>query len=173
MNRSRTVLLASMAVLAGAAFSGLGVAQADDSTTTTTPATIVVNGTDTMTIDPTSTDAVQQATYQTVLGGALTNADQKATFIATQIGATLGSVTNVTETSDSSDLCEEGPIPLYAASGAKPTHSSAPTTTKGKGKSKAKAQLVRTAIIDPTSECSIEADVTVTYDMTPASPSSS
>jgi uncharacterized protein YggE len=166
MIRSRTILLAFTGVLAGAALSGLGVAQADSSSSTTTsPPTIVVNGTDTITIDPSSSDAVQQSTYQTALGDALTNAGQKATFIASQIGATVGAVTNVTETSDSSNLCQS-PI-LYAAGSAKP--GTAPTPTTPKHKHKHKAGLMRTAvIIDPVAQCSIEADVTVTYDMTPA-----
>jgi uncharacterized protein YggE len=157
MNRPRTILIALTAVLAGAALSGLGIAQAADSTTS--PSTIVVNGTDTITLDPSSSDATQQATYQTALGDALTDAGQKVSFIASQIGATLGAVTNVTETSDSSDLCQ-GPIP-YAAGTVKPGR---PTT----GPAKHKAMVIRIAPISPISQCSIEADVTVTYDMTPA-----
>jgi uncharacterized protein YggE len=163
MTRSRTTLLAITAVLAGASLSGLGVAQADNSTTpTAATSTIVVNGTDTITIDPSSSDATQQATYQTALGDALTNAGQKATFIATQVGATLGAVTNVTENSDSSgELCG-GPI-LYAAGTATPT-----TSTGGKAKHKKARRLDPAVIVDPVSQCSIEADVTVTYGMTPA-----
>jgi uncharacterized protein YggE len=157
MNRSRTILIALIAVLAGGALSGLGIAQADSSTTS--PSTIVVNGTDTITLDPSASDATQQATYQTALGDALTDAGQKASFIATQIGATLGAVSNVTETSDSSNLCQ-GLIP-YAAGTAK---SGRPTTVPAKHK----ATVIRIATISPISECSIEADVTVTYDMTPA-----
>ncbi len=160
MTRSRTTLLALTAVLAGASLSGLGVAQADNSTT---PANaIVVNGTDTITIDPSSSDATQQTTYQTALGDALTNAGQKATFIATQIGATLGVVTNVTETSDSSGVLCGGPI-LYAAGTAKPGAS-----TGGKPKHKKVRRMNTAVIVDPVSQCSIQADVTVTYAMTPA-----
>ncbi|HEX2703301.1 MAG TPA: hypothetical protein VHM72_07715, partial [Solirubrobacteraceae bacterium] len=84
MNRPRTILIALTAVLAGAALSGLGIAQADNSTTS--PATIVVNGTDTIMLDPSVSDATQQATYKTALGDALTDAGQKASFIASQIG---------------------------------------------------------------------------------------
>jgi uncharacterized protein YggE len=160
MTRSRTTLLAVTAVLAGACLSGLGVAQADNSTTTAS--TIVVNGTDTITIDPSSSDATQQTTYQTALGDALTNAGQKATFIATQIGATLGAVTNVTENSDSSgELCG-GPI-LFGAGTAKPE-----TPNAGKPKHKKVRRMNVPVITDPVSECTIEADLTVTYAMTPA-----
>jgi uncharacterized protein YggE len=161
MTRPRTITLALSAVLAGAAFSGLGIASADTSSTATN--TIVVNGSDTISIDPSSSDATEQATYQTALGDAITNAKTKATFIATQIGATLDAVTNVTETSDSGGQLCQGPI-LYAAGSAKPGTTSTPST----GKHKHKAALVRTAVIDPVNQCSIEADVTVTYDMTPA-----
>ncbi len=169
MPRPRTILISAAAVLAGAATSGIGVAQADSSSTaaTTTPSTIIVNGTDSITIDPSSSDATIAATYQTALGDAITNADQKATFIATQIKATLGAITNVTETSDSSDLCN-GPILAEGVATPEVAKSTTPksktTTTSHK---KHKSMIVR-AIVDPTSSCSVEADVTVTYDITPA-----
>jgi uncharacterized protein YggE len=156
------MLIAVAAVLAGAGASGIGQAQAD---TSSTAATIVVNGTDSITLstDPTPSDATTQSTYQTALGDAITNANAKATFIAGQIGATLGAITNVTETSDSSNLCS-GPI-LFAAGTAKPGTATPTTTPKKKHK---KAQIFRT-VIDPNStSCSIEADVTVTYAITPA-----
>jgi uncharacterized protein YggE len=158
MLKPRTIIIALSAVLAGAALSGLGIAQADSPTVS--PATIVVNGTDTITLDPSASDATQQATYQTALGGALTDASQKASFIASQVAATLGAVTNVTETSDSSDLCQ-GPI-VYAAGGTAKPGKPIPVTTRHK------ATVMAIAPIDPSSQCSIEADVTVTYDMTPA-----
>jgi uncharacterized protein YggE len=157
MKRPRMILIALTAVLAGAALSGLGIAQASDSTSS--PATIIVNGTDTITLDPSATDATQQATYQTALGGALSDAGQKASFIASQIGASLGAVTNVTETSDASDLCQ-GPI-VYAPGTAKPGK---PTPVPVKHK----ATVLRIEPIGLDSQCSIEADVTVTYDMAPA-----
>jgi uncharacterized protein YggE len=157
MPKARTILIALTAVLAGAALSGLGIAQADDSTVS--PATIIVNGTDTITLDPSASAATQDATYQTALGGALTDAGQQASFIANQIGATLGAVTNVTETSDSSDLCQ-GPI-LYAAGTAKPGKATPVPANH-------RATVMRVAAIATSTQCSIEADVTVTYDMTPA-----
>jgi uncharacterized protein YggE len=110
MLKPRTILIALSAVLAGAALSGLGIAQADDPTATT-PATIVVNGTDTITLDPSASDATQQATYQTALGGALTDANQKASFIAGQVSATLGAITNVTETAISAKARSSTPRP--------------------------------------------------------------
>jgi uncharacterized protein YggE len=158
MLKPRTILIALSALLAGAALSGLGIAQADDPTATT-PATIVVNGTDTITLDPSASDATQQATYQTALGGALTDANQKASFIAGQVSATLGAITNVTETSDSSDLCQ-GSI-VYPAATAKPAKP-APAPSKHK------ATAIRFVPIGVSTQCSIEADVTVTYDMTPS-----
>lgn len=164
MSRARTTLVALIAVLAAAAASGLGVAQADDSsssTSTTVPNTIVVNGTDTITIDPASSAATQESTYQTALGGAITDAESNAALIASQIGATLGAISNVTETSDSSDLCQ-GPIMLPAT--AKPG-----TSTSGKAHH-SKGATVTHALRGDTLDvnCSIEADVTVTYEMTPA-----
>ncbi len=160
MIKPRTTLLALSAVLAGAALSGLGVAQADTSTTASN--TIVVNGSDTITIDPNSSNATQQSTYQTALGDAITNAHQKATFIAGQIGVTLGAVTNVTEQSDSSNICSS-PI-LYAQGTAKPPTA---TTTPAVKKHKHKKGPMRIAIINPSSQCSVQASVTVTYGITP------
>jgi len=165
VTRQRTTLIALAALIAGVGASQLGSAQADNSSTgptgataTTSSDTIIVNGSDVMTL-PTGTDqTTAQSTYQTALGDALTNASQKATFIANQIGATLGPITNVTETSDSSNLCT-GPI-LYAQ-GAKPQ--STPSS-----RHKVKHAAMVPAIIDPVGSCNVEADVTVTYSMTPA-----
>ncbi len=168
MTRQRTTLIAVAALIAGVGASQLGSAQADNSSTgssgttgataTTSSDTIIVNGSDVMTL-PTGTDqSAVQSTYQTALGNALTNASQKATFIANQIGATLGPITNVTETSDSSNLCT-GPI-LYAQ-GAKPR------STPSRGH-KVKHGPMLPAVIDPVGSCNVEADITVTYLMTPA-----
>jgi uncharacterized protein YggE len=157
------MLVAVAAVLAGAGASAVGSAQADSPTTTVTPSTIVVNGTDTVTLAANTPEATVQSTYQTALGAAITNASGKATFIATQISATLGAITNVTETSDSSSLCQ-GPI-LYAEGAATPGTS---TPTPRTHKKKHKAPMIRAAIVDPTSTCTLEADVTVTYAITPA-----
>jgi uncharacterized protein YggE len=189
MLKPRTTLVALAAVLAGAALSGIGEAQADSSTTS---ATIVVNGTDTITLtgaNPSQSDI--QATYQSALGGALTNAGQHATFIAGQINATLGPITNVTETSSSSDMCE-GPI-MYASGAPVPATGANGSSKRKHHTAKAPLAVMRvapvaasagpvrasgaaipvpvhtTAIIDPNSSCSVEADVTVTYAMTPAS----
>lgn len=165
MTRLRTTLVALVAVLAGAAV-GLGQAQADSTTsssaTTTAPApnTIVVNGTDTIAAAPDSSAADDQSTYQTALADAITDARTKASLIASQIGATLGSITNVTENSDSSDLCQ-GPIFLPAT--AKPTSTTGASSHHKHGRV---AKAFRADVI--ANGCSIEADVTLTFDMTPA-----
>jgi hypothetical protein len=168
LTRQRTTLIALAALIAGVGASQLGSASADStgaSGTTgasgvTASDTIVVNGSDAATLPSGTTEATAQSSYQTALGAALTDAGQKATFIAQQIGATLGPITNVTETSDSSNLCT-GPI-MYAQ-GAKPTASTPSSRHK-----KAKHSPLIQAIIDPVGSCSVEADVTVTYAMTPA-----
>jgi hypothetical protein len=172
VSRHRTTLIALAALVAGIGASQLGSAQADSSTgssgttgttgTTTSISTdtITVNGSDVTTLPAGSDQPTVQATYQTALGDALTNAKQKATFIAQQIGATLGSITNVTETSNSSSLCTG---PIMFAQGSRPA---AAPSTRRHHKVKAGA-LVRTAI-DPINACNVEADVTVTYAMTPA-----
>ncbi|MGA2469090.1 MAG: SIMPL domain-containing protein [Solirubrobacteraceae bacterium] len=175
MPRPRTTLIALAAVLAGAALSGIGEAQADSSGS---PATIVVNGTDTITLTGNPSDTTIQSTYQTALGGAITNAGQKATFIAGQINATLGSITNVTETSTSSDLCQYAV--MYAKGGAPVPATAGTTTSTGHKKKKTKktglvdastpaTPIGTNVIVNPSDNCAVEADVTVTYTMTPAS----
>jgi uncharacterized protein YggE len=175
MQRPRTMLLLVVALLTGAALSGIGEAQADNSTTpAATPATIVVNGTATLNAAPDADSATQQSTYMTALGDAITNAASKASAVASQIDATLGSIENVTETSDSSgDLCGGWVEPLQASAGRPSTTPATPSGSGSKKKKSKKAGVVRRAgpaviVADP-SMCSIEADVTVTYDMTPAS----
>jgi hypothetical protein len=165
VTRQRTTALALAALALGAGASQLGIAQADNSTGasgttgtsgTTSVDTIVVNGSGVIQL-PTATDAATvQTDYQTELGAALQDASQKATFIAQKVGATLGPITNVTETSDSSSLCQ-GPV-VYA-------NSTAPRTP---AKHKTHHGPLLRAIIDPVNSCSVEADVTVTYAMTPA-----
>lgn len=161
MIRLRMTLVALVAALAGAAV-GLGQAQADSTTTTpttTTPDTIVVNGSDAIQAAPGSSAADDQSTYQTALGAAIANAQAKASFIAEQVDATLGPITNVTENSDSSELCQ-GPIvtPFTAR----------PSLPRGANSHhhRSVARAVKADVI--ATGCSIEADVTLTFDMTPA-----
>jgi uncharacterized protein YggE len=175
------MLIAVAAVLAGAGASGLGDAQADssDSTTSSTPpATIVVNGSDTITIAPGSDSAAQQSAYMTALGDAISNARVKATAIATQIGATLGPVENVTENSDSGGGLCQGVFEPLAANARTPSASSGVSSSSAKKKKHEKAGPLRPAstaavlrggpavIVTDPPNCSIEADVTLTYDMT-------
>ena len=168
MNRPRTALIAIAALALGAGAGQLGSAEADSSTgatgttgvtSTAAPDTIVVNGSDTITIPTGSPTSTADSTYQSALGGALTDAGQKATFIASQVGATLGPITNVTETSDSSDLCQSAI--LFAPGTAKAT------TTPSKHKTH-HGPLIRAVTADSSDSCSVEADVTVTYTMTPS-----
>lgn len=171
MTRQRTTLIALAALIAGIGASQLGSAQADSSSTgasgttgatgataTTSSGTIIVNGSDVVTLPSGTDQSTVQSNYQTALGNALTNAGQKATFIANQIGATLGPIANVTESSGSGSLCA-GPI-LYAP-GVK--SQSTPSSRR-----KVKHGPMIRAMIDPVGSCSVEADVTVTYSMTPA-----
>jgi hypothetical protein len=189
-------LIAVGAAVAAAA-GGIGQAQADSGSASGAPETIVVNGSDTETIASDADAATQQSTYETALAAAVANAGVKANVIATALGATLGSVDNVTEESSSSgDLCETY-LPVEAASGG--ANGNAPTTTststtghKKKHKKHKAGALVRGVAASvpvgvPTpgpvghgtvmfssadtsnDTCSIEADVTVTYEMAGAS----
>ena len=170
MTTPRTTLIALATLAIGAGASQLGSAQADSTGTSGTPSatgtssstpadTIVVNGSGVIQLPPGTVTATVQSDYQTELAAALDNASQKASFIAQKIGATLGPITNVTETSASSNLCT-GPI-MYA-------QGATPTTAPSSRHKKAKHSPLMRAIIDPVGSCSVEADVTVTYAMTPA-----
>jgi hypothetical protein len=124
-----------------------------------------------VTVDPSAGVAAQNAGYLAALGTAVTNAQAKATTLATQVGDTLGAVQNVTEQSSYSggDFCgnrvfsgaaaSKGSTPAGAPAGSpkkKPHHSTKPKAT------------VRIADVVAPTTCSIEADVTVTYAMAPA-----
>ena len=176
--------LATAACLAGVISGSIAAAQADTSstaaTTTPTPASITVNGSGTITVDSSASAASMQASYLTALGSAMTDAQTKATALTAQVGDTLGTVENITEQSGDGDLCSG---PLFAAAG---TAKGAPVPavspgSKKKHTSKPKAAtlelparatnampVVRIADASSTS-CTIEADVTVTYAMAPAS----
>ena len=193
MIRTKTMLIAAAAAacLAGVAASSIGAAAAATSTTststttsptttspTTTPATITMNGAAIVTVDPSADVATQNAGYLTALGSAVTNAQTKATALATQVGDTLGAVQNITEQSSYSggDFCgnrvflgaatSKGSAPAAGpAVGSpkkKPHHS-----TKPKATVRIAAVIAPVAPVAPTT-CSIEADVTVTYAMAPA-----
>jgi hypothetical protein len=191
MIRTKTMLIAAAAAacLAGVAASSIGAAAAATSTTstttsptttspTTTPATITVNGAAIVTVDPSADVATQNAGYLAALGSAVTNAQTKATALATQVGDTLGAVQNITEQSSYSggDFCgnrvflgaatSKGSAPAAGpAVGSpkkKPHHSSKPKATV-----RIADVVAPVAPVAPTT-CSIEADVTVTNAMAPA-----
>ena len=187
MIRTKAMLIsaAAAACLAGVAASSIGAAAAATSTTststttsptttapTTTPATITVNGAAILTVDPSADVATQNAGYLGALGSAVTNAQTKATALATQAGDTLGAVQNITEQSSYSggDFCGNR-VFLGAASSKGSAPAAGPTVSHKKKKPHPSTKLKATAriadVVTPTT-CSIEADVTVTYAMAPA-----
>jgi uncharacterized protein YggE len=187
MIRTKAMLVsaAAAACLAGVAASSIGAAAAATSTTststttspattapTTTPATITVNGAAIVTVDPSADVATQNAGYLGALGSAVTNAQTKATALATQVGDTLAAVQNITEQSSYSggDFCGNRVFVGAATSkGSAPAAGPAVGSHKKKPhpSSKPKATARIADVVAPTT-CSIEADVTVTYAMAPA-----
>jgi len=145
---------------------------ADHDFPTTTPATITVNGAAIVTVDPSADAATQNAGYLGALGSAVTNAQTKATALATQVGDTLGAVQNITEQSSYSggDFCGNR-VFLGAATSKGSAPAAGPAVGSHKKKphpsSKPKATARIADVVAPTT-CSIEADVTVTYAMAPA-----
>lgn len=186
MIRTKAMLIsaAAAACLAGVAASSIGAAAAATSTTststsptttapTTMPATITVNGAAIVTVDPSADVATQNAGYLGALGSAVTNAQTKATALATQVGDTLGAVQNITEQSSYSggDFCGNR-VFLGAASSKGSAPAAGPSVSSHKKKkphvsSKPKATARIADVVAPTT-CSIEADVTVTYAMASA-----
>jgi uncharacterized protein YggE len=180
MIRTKAMLVsaAAAACLAGVAAGSIGAAQADTSTTATTtspspsPATITVNGAAIATVDPSANVATQHAGYLAALGSAVTDAQTKATALATQIGDKLGTVENLTEQSNYSGggFCGNRVFASTGvAKGSPPTPGSTPGSPGKKGHhgSKPKATARLADVVAPTT-CTIEADVTVTYAMAPA-----
>jgi hypothetical protein len=176
MIRTKAMLVsaAAAACLAGVAAGSIGAAQADTSTTATTtspspsPATITVNGAAIATVDPSANVATQHAGYLAALGSAVTDAQTKATALATQIGDKLGTVENLTEQSSYSGggFCGNRVFASTGvAKGSPPTPGSPGKKTHHGSKPKATARLAD--VVAPTT-CTIEADVTVTYAMAPA-----
>jgi acyl-coenzyme A thioesterase PaaI-like protein len=189
MFRSKTAL-ALAACLAGVVSGGIAAAQADTGTgatgttgTSAPAATITVNGASTISVDSSDATSAIQASYLTALGSALNDAHAKAVALSAQVGDTLGAVENITEQSNE-DGCSG---PLFAAAGTAkgtPVPTVSPGTSKHKSKPKGKGKaivalppanvalpaigIVRAAD-DTTTTCSIEADITVTYAMAPAS----
>ena len=188
MIRTKAMLItaAAAACLAGVAASSIGAAAAATSTTSTstttsptttspTAATITVNGAAIVTVDPSADVATQNAGYLGALGSAVTNAQTKATALATQVGDTLGAVQNITEQSSYSggDFCGNR-VFLGAATSKGSAPAAGPAVGSPKKKphhsTKPKATVRIAAVIAPVAPttCSIEADVTVTYAMAPA-----
>ena len=179
MIRSRAALTLA-ACLAGAVSGSIAIAQA--STTgptgataatgpTSTPATITVNGADRVSVDPSASDTSVQASYLTALTAALTDAKTKATALATASGDTLGAVQNITEQSSDAYGCS-GPV-MYASGTAKgapaPGRPSVAPKKTPHPSSKPKAVAGLAVMVPfPPANCTIEADVTVTYAMAPA-----
>jgi len=174
MLRTKTVLAMATAGLLAAIGGSLGAAQADTTgpsgttgasgMTTVSAATITVNGAGFVTADQSASSATFHADYLTALGDALTDANAKATMLATQAGDTLGAVQSITEQSNENSGCAS---PLFAAAGtAKGAPSKAPTPKKPrKHRAAVPATAIARAADDTNTTCTIEADVTVTYAM--------
>jgi uncharacterized protein YggE len=179
MIRSKAMLVsaAAAACLAGVAAGSIGAAQANTATTSTTtsptaaPATITVNGAAISTVDPSADVATQHAGYLAALGNAVTDAQTKATALATQVGDKLGTVENLTEQSSYSGggFCGNRVFAsVGAAKGSPPTAGSTPSSPRKKTHhGSAPKATARIADIVPPTTCTIEADVTVTYAMAP------
>ena len=177
MLRTKTVLATATAALVAAVGGSLGAAQADTTGasgttgatgTTAVSATITVNGAGFVTENQSASSSTFHADYVTALGDALTDAKAKATMLATQAGDTLGVVQSITEQSNDNSGCAS---PMFAASGAaKGAASVAPTPRKKHRKHHAPVRVtaVARAADDTNSTCTLEADVTVIYAMSPS-----
>ena len=179
MLSTKTAALAIAACLAGALGSGVVAAQADSSgapstgasgatgaTGASAAATITTNGSGSLTLAAGASSGDVSSGYLSALTTALGDAHTKAVALSTAVGDTLGAVENVTEQSTDDELCS-GPVFMNAAT----APSAAPGTSKpGKHshhKAKPSHKVARIAIAAQTS-CTVTADVTVTWAMSPS-----
>jgi uncharacterized protein YggE len=181
MLRSKATLLATTAALAAIISGGAAAASADSGATGATgttgttgttgatgaTATIVVNGAGFDTVDASTPTATMQTDYLGALESALTDAHTKAAALAAAVGDTLGAAQNITEQSNDSNGCSGGP--MVFARGSAPTPAVAgPTSKKSHHHSKTRKTTAQIADVATSSTCTIEADVTVTYAMSPS-----
>jgi Protein of unknown function (DUF541) len=177
MFSTKPAALAIAACLAGALASGAVAAQADSSATppagatgatgaTAVPATITINGSGSLTLDAGASTGDVSSGYLSALTAALGDAHTKAAALSAAVGDTLGAVENVTEQSTDDGLCS-GPVFMNAAG----APAAAPATSKpGKHahhKAKPSHKVARIADVAQTS-CTVTADVTVTWAMSPS-----
>jgi len=176
MLRTKAVLATATAALVAAVGGSLAAAQADATgasgttgatgTTAASPATVTVNGAGFVTADASASAATFQADYLTALGSALSDAKTKATMLATGSGDTLGAVQNITEQSNDNGGCAS---PMFAAGSAKSVPAVAPTPKKHRKHPAApRATAIARAADTTITSCTVSADVTVTYAMSPA-----
>jgi Protein of unknown function (DUF541) len=172
----KPVALAVAACLAGALGSSLAAAQADSTsslvtgatgaTGATAAATITMNGSDSITLDSGASESTISSSYLSALNAALGDAHTKAAALSEAVGDTLGAVENVTEQSTDDGLCS-GPVFMNATGSRAPA--AAPSTPKKhthhKAKPSHKGARMATAV---QSTCTVAADVTVTWAMTPS-----
>jgi hypothetical protein len=93
----RVAITATMAAAAGLVVAGLlGVATAE-APTTTPPRTVSVQGVATEAIDQSATAAAATAVYRQGMTDAVADGLAKAQFLASKVGATLGSAQSVVE----------------------------------------------------------------------------
>ncbi len=190
MLRSKATLLVTTAALAAMISGGIAAANADTGggatstegttgasgatgTTGTTgatgpAATITINGAGFANVDPNAPTATMQSDYLGALESALGDAHTKAVAIAAAAGEALGAVQNITEQSTDSEGCS-GPVAFSVAGSASHAPSAAgPPAKKHRRHHKAPKATARIAD-ESTSSCGLEADVTVTYALLPAS----
>jgi uncharacterized protein YggE len=174
---TKQVALALAACLAGALGSGVVAAQADSSVTPPTgatgatgaagaPATITINGSGSVTLAAGASSGDVSTGYLSALTGALGDAHTKAVALGAAVGDTLGAVENVTEQSTDDGLCS-GPVFMNAAGA--PSAAAGPSKPGKHSHHKAKPshKVARIAIAAQTS-CTVAADVTVTWAMSPS-----
>jgi hypothetical protein len=182
MSRPNAALLAALACFAGAISGTIAAAQADTGSTGSTgatgstgttgstgstgstalAATITVNGAGYATVDPSEPTATIQTDYLGALGAAVTDAQNKAGALATQLGTTLGPVQSITEESNDDGGCN-GPV-MFAATPGAARGTSATSAPSHKPKHKHHKATARIAD-DSSQTCTIEADVTISYAM--------
>lgn len=155
----RTALVLPTAAVA-AGLAGSGIAAAASPTPLPAPPSITVNGSASQAVASGSTGDQLSADYQTALAAALTAAQAKATFVAGRESVTLGALQNVTENSDVPTMACGGVASAPASAVGLPGKSGG---KKNRKKNTHKPTGKKAQIALPVDDCTVSAQVTVTY----------
>jgi hypothetical protein len=118
----KSVIAAIVAVAAGLLVAntlGIASAEAPTGTSATSPRTVSVQGVATLPLEQGASAATATGVYRQAMAGAVADGQSKAEFLASKVGATLGSIQTVAE-GGGSIACKDGESDYLAYEGEQP-----------------------------------------------------